>query len=85
MKRLLLLITVIIVFGLENLQAQEGECLEPRFLPGQPVKVIGSVDAGGMPYRARTNLESEVLGFIPLGTTLRTNPYREYFCGQGRN
>lgn len=88
MKQFVLLI---ITFGLNiifvGVKAHENTCLSPRFLPGQAVRVTGSVDAGGMPYRAEAGFENEILGFIPLETVLTTsNEWQSAaLCVEGRN
>lgn len=74
MKYLSILL-IILNFGVaDGMEAQEeSQCLEPRFIPGQTVRVVGSVDMGGMPYRAEAGFENEILGFIPLETVLTTS------------
>jgi hypothetical protein len=61
----------------------QSECLIPRFLPGQSVKVTGSVDAGGLPYRAAMGLDQAVQGFIPLET--RVTAQEGPVCSEERN
>ncbi|MDX1995536.1 MAG: hypothetical protein SF029_24340 [bacterium] len=82
--RPLLLVILLLLFILPfatPVHAQE--CTPIRFLPGQVVRVTGSLDAGGLPYRGRAGLENAVLGFIPLETILQTEGRSE--CIDGRN
>jgi hypothetical protein len=56
-------------------------CIQPNFLIGSTVRVIGSVEAGGLPVRAKLNLDSDVTDFIPLNTTFLSNTVN---CIDGR-
>ena len=63
--------------------AQPSDCLPIHFMGGQVVRVIGSVDAGGLPFRQQPSLESSVEGFIPLDTQLQTKGLLR--CSEERN
>lgn len=87
MKVFLLWVIVLIFISVNKpIKAQEeNQCLEPRFIPGQTVFIVGSVDAGGLPYRYDTNLDSPVQGIIPLGTKITTEEQKFVRCEDRRN
>ncbi|MBC7870701.1 MAG: hypothetical protein H7Y09_07660 [Chitinophagaceae bacterium] len=88
MKRLInlsigLLMLLFISINISGHVMAQDTCLPPRFLPGMPVQVVGSVDAGGLPFRGSIGLAGNVLGFIPLGTSITVE--ESAICEEGRN
>jgi hypothetical protein len=81
-KMLVCLLALILMAHITK--AQTDDCLIPRFFPGQTVTITGSIDAGGMPYRADSSLDSPVEGFIPIGATVTTGMGLQA-CQDGRN
>jgi hypothetical protein len=82
-KYLLLLLLVVVLMPPLALQAQADTCLSPRFFGGQWVRVTGSLDAGGLPFRAQHSLSAPVLGFIPLDRVVESAWMQR--CVEGRN
>jgi hypothetical protein len=60
----------------------EPACLLPNFLVGSEVRVVGSLEAGGLPVRSKLKLDSDVTDFIPLNTTFISD---NVTCIEGRN
>ncbi|MEZ4669453.1 MAG: hypothetical protein R3E39_16220 [Anaerolineae bacterium] len=86
MKRRWLMLPLLIVAAVYwsgTAAAQAESCPKPIVLPGQRVEVIGSLDAGGLPYRSRPRLAEAPVGFIPIGTTITLAG--DYSCAEGRN
>ena len=79
-----LLLCLLMLLILHTAKAQANDCLTPRFFPGQTVTITGSIDAGGMPYRADSFLSSPVEGFIPIDATVTTGMGLQA-CKDGRN
>jgi hypothetical protein len=78
-------VSIILIFCLFSVllsYAQEESCHAPRFIPGTYARVVGSLDSGGLAYRNRPELDEEILGFYPIGTTLETNDAER--CINGR-
>lgn len=78
-----LLLVVAAVFWSGTAKAQAESCPKPIVLPGQRVEVIGSLDAGGLPYRTRPKLTEAPVGVIPIGTTITLAS--DHSCAEGRN
>ncbi len=79
----LLLLFVGMCITYQRTAAQTEDCLPTRFMGGQEARVIGSLDAGGLPYRTSPSLNTPVIGLIPLDTLLTTVGMQ--LCLEGRN
>lgn len=84
MKRFFLIAFVVALSSFYvTVHAQSDSCLSPRFFAGQEVRVIGSIDAGGMPFRDDPSFSQPVKGFVPLDTIVTS--YNMELCVEGRN
>ena len=68
-----------------RLIAQEGDsaCLPLNFLMGSELRIVGSVEAGGMPVREKVGLDEPVIDFLPLDSIISDYGYDG--CEDGRN
>ncbi len=82
-KTLALLILMTMAWTTNLSYAQAEDCLPIRFFDGQEARVIGSIDAGGLPLREEPTLAEPVLTIIPLDTLLFTSRMTD--CQEGRN
>lgn len=84
MKRgLFITLLIVLITAYLPVVAQSDTCLSPRFFGGQFVRVTGSVDAGGLPFRSQPDLTAPVEGLIPLDNVVESR--RMNGCMDGRN
>lgn len=83
-QSIMLLCLLCFILSTHLITLAQNDCLPPRVFPGQTITITGSIDAGGMPYRAENQLASHVEGFVPIGEIISTTEYMAA-CVDGRN